>query len=325
MRLRVIGACALSALTLVTGAACGSDDDSPSRSATERPATTALSDEAADAQAGLTVEDTGAEPRQPLRLRVAPGTTARTALVNKLTLKLTADGEELPAGAVPSTRLVIEQHIDRVDADGTVHYTASFTDPTALPTAGTSASVVRETQQALDEMEGLKVTVSMDGRGGAKKAQMDTSGITDETLKALVESMTSQIDNLAAPFPRVAVGPGARWTAKSSAAIAGISMNTTTHYTLRSRDGDRYELDVSQEATVPPGPVQLPNVPSSATTTVEHFDLTSTGTISGDLTLPLPRRSAMSGEGSGEFAFAAGGESGRLAQEITMEITLSPA
>ncbi len=153
----------------------------------------------------------------------------------------------------------------------------------------------------------------------------DTRGITDENLKSTLESMTSQIGNLAAPFPRPAVGPGARWTAKSSATIGGIPMNTTTRYTLRSRDGDRYELDVAQEADSPRGPVDLPNVPSSASTSIERFNLTSTGTISGTLTRPLPERSSMSGSGGGEFAVTAEGETARLTQEMTIELTMSPA
>ena len=325
MRLRSIGACALCALTLVAGAACGSDDDSPGRSPAEGPPTTTLTDEAADAQAGLTLEDAGTEPRETLRLRVAAGTTTKAALLNELTLKLTADGEDVPVGGVPATRLVMEQRIDRVDPDGTVHYSASFTDARALSTPGASTSVVRETQEALDEMKGLTLTGSMDVRGTAQALQADTSGITDETLKSLLDSMTSQIGNLAPPFPRTAVGPGARWTAKSSATIAGITMNTTTHYTLRSRAGDRYEVDVTQEGDVPPGPVELPNVPSSASTSVERFDFTSKGTTTGDLTRPLPERSAVTGAGRAVFAVTAGREGGRLSQAMTMETTLTPA
>jgi hypothetical protein len=320
MRFRSITAVALSALTLVTAAACGSDDEAPSRSPAESPATTAPSDEA-----GLTLEDAGAEPRQPLRLHVSPGTTTRTALLSRITLKLTAGGEELPVGVVPGTRLVMEQHVDRVDPDGAAHYTARFTDVTAVSTPGASASVLRETQAALDDMKGLTITGSIDVRGGAQRVEVDTATITDQTLKSMLEAMTSQIGNLAAPFPRSAVGPGARWTAKSSAKIAGITMNTTTHYTLRSRDGDRYELDVAQEADAPPGPVELPNAPSSGRTSIERFHLTSRGAIAGDLTHPLPQRSAMSGGGNGEFAVTAGDESGRFVQEMTIETTLEPA
>lgn len=325
MRLRSITASALSALVLVTVAACGSNDDSPSTSPPASSATTAPSDEAADAQAGLTLEDAGAEPRQPLVLRVAPDTTTRTALVTRTTLKLTAGGEELPVGAVPATKLVMDQRVDRVDPDGTVHYTARFTEVTALDTPGASASVVQQTQAALDDMTGLTITGSIDVRGGAQKVEVDTASISDATLKATLEAMTSQIGNLAAPFPRSPVGPGARWTAKRSAKIAGITMNTTTHYTLRSRDGDRYQFDVIQEADAPRGPVELPNAPSSGSTFIERFRLTSRGTIGGDLTQPLPQRSSMSGAGDGEFAVTAGNDSGRFVQEMTIETVVEPA
>lgn len=325
MRHRSITAVALFAVALLTVAACSSDDDSPSLAQDEAPATTAISDEAADARDGVTLEDPGAEPREPLRLRVTPGTTTSTEILTKLTLQLVAQGEELPVGAVPATRLVLEQHVDRVDPDGTIHFTGRFTDVSVVSTPGVDASLIRQTQQAMDDLKGLTITGSTNVRGGAQTVDVDTSQVTDATLKSTLDAMKSQIGTLAAPVPRAAVGRGARWSVKNSATIGGITMNTTTRYTLRSRDGDRYELDAAQQAEAPPGPVELPNVPSSARTSIERFGLTSEGTVTGNLTRLLPERSSMTGSGGGDFSFSAEGQSGRLTQNMTIELTVSAA
>ncbi len=325
MRHRPISAVALLALALVTAAACSSDDDSSNVNQGETPATTAVADEAADARDGVTLEDPGAAPREPLRLRVEPGTTTRTAIVTKLSLELVANGEALPVGTVPATRVVIEQHVDRVDPDGIIHFTGRFTEVSAVSTPGVDESIIRQTEESMDDLEGLTITGSTNVRGAAQTVDVDTRAITDETLRATLDSMKSQIGNLAAPFPGQAVGRGARWTAKSSATVGGITMNTTTHYTLRSRDGDRYELDATQQADAPAGPVELPNVPSSARTSIERFGLTSKGTVSGNLTRLLPEASSMTGSGGGDFTFAAEGQSGRLTQSMTIELTVSAA
>ncbi len=325
VRLRSIGSCVLAALMLATGAACGSDEES-APSSTESPPPTALSDEAADAQAGVSLADAGAELRQPLRLRVHAGMTTRMAMVNRFTMKMTADGEELPVGALPATRLVMEQRVDRVDPDGTIHYGGTFVEATAMSTPGVSPLALRAAQEALDDQQGLTFTGEADVRGGVRNVKIDTSRVTNDMLRSMLDSMTSQIDNLAAPFPSAAVGPGARWTAKSSATtFGGMVMNTTTHYTLRSREGDSYELDVTQEGDVPPGPFEIPTMPPSEEAFIERFDLTSTGILSGSLTFPLPGRLSMNGSSTAEFTMTAEGESGRLLQEMTTECTLEPA
>lgn len=323
MRHRSISAVALFALLVVTAAACSSDDDSPGVAQGEAPPTTTVSDEAADARDGVTLEDPGADPREPLRLRVAPGTTTRTAVVTALTLELVANGEELPVGAVPATRLVMEQHVDRVDPDGVIHFTGRFTEVSAVDTPGVDASAIRQAEEAIDDLEGLTVTGSTNVRGGAQTVEVDTRTVTDETLRSTLDAMKSQIGNLAAPFPRSAVGRGARWTAKSSATIGGITMNTTTHYRLRSRDGDHYELDATQEADAPPGRVELPNLPPSASTSIERFGLTSKGTVSGNLTRLLPEQSSMSGSGGGDLSFQAPGQSAKVTQKMTIELKVS--
>jgi hypothetical protein len=246
-------------------------------------------------------------------------------MVNRLTMKVTADGEELPVGALPATRLVMEQRVDRVDPDGTIHYGGTFAEATAMSTPGVSPSALRAAQEILDDQQGLTFTGEADVRGGVRIVEMDTGRVTNETLRSMLDSMTSQIDNLAAPFPSAAVGPGARWTARRSATTIGMAMNTTTHYTLRSRDGDNYELDVTQEGDVPPGPVEIPNVPSSAEASVERFDFTSKGILSGSLTFPLPARVSMNGSSIAEFTVTAEGESGRLRQEMTTDATVGPA
>lgn len=247
------------------------------------------------------------------------------AMVNRLTKKVTADGEELPVGALPATRLVMEQRVDRVDPDGTIHYGGTFAEATAMSTPGVSPSVLRAAQENLDDQQGLTFTGEADVRGGVRNVKMDTSQVTNEMMRSMLDSMTSQIDNLAAPFPSAAVGPGARWTAKSSATTIGMEMQTTTHYTLRSRDGDNYELDVTQEGDAPPGPIEIPGMPSSAKASVERSEFTSKGTISGSLTFPLPGRLSMNGSSTAEITVTEEGESGRLRQEMTTDFTVEPA
>jgi hypothetical protein len=102
-------------------------------------------------------------------------------------------------------------------------------------------------------------------------------------------------------------------------------MTTTTHFTLRSRTGDRYELDQTQDAVGVPGPAAFPGLPAGAEASVTKFTLKATGQISGDLTRQMPTKSSTKGTGDGTFAMTVSGQKLTMVQNMTMDITMSPA
>ena len=324
MRRRRSITAAVLALALVGAAACGGDADDeaqPTDATAERGGPTA----AAGGAPGVVLEDAGEEPREPLRLRLTAGTTTRAALLNKTELGLSIEGNRVPGGALPAMRTVMEQRIDRVDAGGTADYTVTFTDWTVEPTPEADPEAVRQIQRVFEELDDLRTTGTVDASGRQQAVSVDTSRVSDPLLKSTLESVSSQVGNLAAPFPAEPVGPGARWRSTSTATISGITMNTTMTYTLRSRTGDRYELDLVQDAEAPSGPIDLPNVPADIETSIERFVFHTTGRLAGELTAHLPSTSTLRGEGEGRLIGVAQGERATLVQRVKLEATLSPA
>jgi hypothetical protein len=171
----------------------------------------------------------------------------------------------------------------------------------------------------------VQATGTVDAQNQSGALALDTSTISDPLVKSSLDSLASQASDLSAPFPKEPVGVGARWTVKRSATINGLRMDTTTRYTLRSRTGDRYQVDVTQEAVSPRGPANLPNLPAGAQASIESFTLQSSGQISGDLTRPLPTKSSMTGTGDGTFIFTAGPERSTMRQQLTIDISTGPA
>ncbi len=272
----------------------------------------------------MVLDDPGAEPRQPLVLRLTAGSRAQVAFQTGLDIEMNLDGTELPTGVLPATSMVFEEVIDGVDPDGTVHYSLTFREVKAVATAETDPELVSQTQASLDELEGLSGTGTFDLHGGAQTATFDT-GALSSSLASTLNSISSQVGNLAAPFPVEPVGVGARWTTTASANISGITMNTTTHYTLRSRTGDQYELDHTTEADAPPGAASFPGLPSGTRASITRFTLQSTGRTTGDLTRHLPLTSSGSGSGDGIFTVGVGAQQSELVQHLTVELTLGPA
>lgn len=273
----------------------------------------------------MTLESAGAQPRQPLALKLAAGSSVKVAMVNKLTLKSSVGGQAAPSGVVPGTRQVITERVDKVEGDGSATVSVTFSDASVVPTPGADPAVVQATQAGIEPLNRVRGTQTIEADGAVRNASFDTSAVTDPAIKGTLDSMTSQIGTLAAPFPREPVGVGARWTVTSTATLAGLKMTTTTRYTLRSRTGDRDELDQTQEATAVPGPVPLPNLPAGAQASVTNFSVKSTGQISGDLTRHLPSASSVKGTGEGAFSMTIGAEKVVMTQSMTMEMTTSPA
>jgi hypothetical protein len=323
-RLLTVLAVLLAALGAV---ACGGSDDSDEEA--EPTATTEAQAPAATEPAGgagrVTVEDTGRGPREHLRLHLTAGTTTKAAVVSKVDLDMTIEGNRLSTGALPTTRAVMEQRIDRVEPGGTAHYTVTIGEWSIVPTPGADAASARRTGEVLEQLEGLRGTGTVDPSGANQTLKMDTSTVSDPLMKSTLDSFASQVGNLAVAFPTEPVGPGARWKSKSTATINGITMNTTSTYTLRTRTGDHYELDVVQDADAPPGPVAMPNVPSGTETSIESFTVHSTGKIVGELTQSLPSTSTVQGSGEGRLTIVAEGERGTLIQRLKIDVALSPA
>jgi hypothetical protein len=319
----------LSALLLAGAAtACGSGDkDKPDASggqaSSTEPTVATVAPDAA--QPAVVLEEAGSQPRQVLLLKVAPGSAAKAALVSKVGIQLTVDGQALPSTVVPATSTVLSTQVDKVDPDGTAHYTVVISDVGVLDTPGADPAVVSQTQTLLAQLKGLKGTGTVDAHGGNQTSSFDTRNVTNPVLKSTLDSVASQVGNLTAPLPAEAVGVGARWTANRAATINGITMRTATRYTLRSRTGDRYELDVVQDATAPPGTASIPNLPAGVTATITSFTIHTSGRVAGDLTKTLPSTSSVSGAGDGVFTVSQGTNRGSAKEHLTIEVTLSPA
>lgn len=315
------------ALLLLVAVACGSKDK-PAPAAAPADATTTIASvplTTVTAKPAVALESAGAQPRQPLVLHLTAGTTTKMAMVSKLGLKMSVDGKALPVGVVPGTRTVMEQRIDRVDADGTARFTMTVVDISVVATAGADPAAVQATEKGIQALRGLKGTGAVDVHGTVSGVAFDTNAVSEPTLKGLLDSLTSQVGNFSAPFPSEAVGVGATWSVASGASIAGLKMTTTTHYTLRSRTGDRYELDTTQEAAATPGPAEFPGLPAGASASVTSFAVRSTGHISGELTRYLPTAISSTGSGDGTFVMTASGQKATLAQQLTIELTAAPA
>lgn len=272
----------------------------------------------------VTLLDAGSGPRRALRIRPVAGSTSRTSVEARITLDMSIDGERFAMPSTPGVRMVLAQRVDRVDTDGRVHLTLTYTDVAPID-EGTDPGVIAAVEAALEDLEGLHGTVVLDARGQVEEAAIDTSGVSDGMARNLLDSLISQISNLSAPFPREPVGIGARWTVTTRAVLVGITTDSTATYTLTGRDGDAYQLGIVAKAVAAPQSIDLPGVPGGTEASVSRFEVRTTGTTSGTASGALPTNSKVTAEGDIVMLVTADGETGRVVQHLEMEFTFQPA
>lgn len=319
---------ALLVLLLPVLGACGGDDDDDqpaeagARSEAGSRSEAAEGEDAPDAEAVVELLDAGSEPRQELRFELREGQEFRARMTTLTKSDMSVDGQALPSTPLPPTEIVIAGKIDDV-ADGVASYSFTYERLGAVAAEGVDPAVVAQYDTALEKVQGLRGTGSIDDRGKAGKSTLDTSAITDPALKSTLDSVTSQVTNLTVPFPVDAVGAGARWRVVRRAVQNGITIDSSSTYTLRSREGDRYVLGVDQTVTAPPGRANLPGL-DGGTADIVDYEVTSSGEVAGDLTNAFPESSAISGGGDIEMKVTKDGETANLVQKIDLQVTLAP-
>ena len=322
---RPLLAAILALLLFVLGACGGDGDDGAAEGGSGTEATSEDAGGAGDDDAGRGVEvlDEGKEPRRELRFAFTEGQEFRTRMTMTLGMEMSIDGQALPTPPNPPMEIVMAGKVDAVKGD-VATYSFTYERVGLVRTEGVDPAMAAQIEAGLQQMQGLRGTGTVDVHGNAGEGTLDTSSVADPTLKTTLDSITSQISNLAVPLPTKAVGVGARWKADRRAVLNGITTDTAMTYTLRSLDGDRYVLDVVQAVTAPAGAVDIPGL-GAGKAEIVSYDAENQGEVVGDLAKVLPTSSDIAGGGDIVMKVDDGTQTVEVVQKLKLQITIAPA
>lgn len=202
----------------------------------------ALSSTAVPAQTRVELIEVGTAPHQPLRYSFQQGRSERAVLDTNMRLALSFGGQMIPMGDLPPIRMTLQMQTAEVAADGSARI--GFELLSAEAEAGHPQTA--QINQALANTKGLSGSYRVDPRGQVSDSQVDApaEGTAPQGGAAVFDDLERSMQQLAAPFPEQPVGPGARWRVSQNVENADMRMSQTAEYTLRSRQGNRIELDV---------------------------------------------------------------------------------
>lgn len=239
----------------------------------------------------VTLLDPGQGDRQPLRLRLQAGDEHRALVVIKSKMRLTLPPQPAIETPTPEMRLTTSVRVDRVEPNGDVAYTLSYPKIEMIAPAGTPASVQAAMNQSAREMQGLRIRLQGNDRGGISAVNFDFDKPPSAVLQAALTQMTDSIRNSNIEFPAEPIGLGGRWQAVTSLESNGLRINQKAIYQVTELTPDRVVLRVTVEQTAPSQKLTIPGVPVAQAPTLRSYTASGSGQLRMDFNRSIPAQS----------------------------------
>lgn len=252
----------------------------------------ALFSPAVPAQTTLELIEAGAAPRQQVRYQYQAGRAERAAMDINMQLALSLGGMQMPMGAVPPIQMILSLRTAEVATDGSAKMEFEIVSAEARGDDPQATQI----NQSLQGARGLSGWYRVDTRGQIKDGQLNAPpGGAPAGGADLLEDFETTMQQMAAPFPDEAIGPGARWRMTQHVTNNNMKMSQTAEYTLRARNGNRVELDVKMLqasiqdiAGLPPGTkVDSVRMQGGGTNAMQLDRLVPTSSVEADIAIAL--------------------------------------
>jgi hypothetical protein len=241
--------------------------------------------DAAPGDPAITIVTTGAEPRAPLRYRLASGTQQSAEIALQTVLTQGANTMNLPtvtigvnlgvAEVLGNGRYRADYHFNKFDVTG------------GPPGAGKAA---QELFKGMGELKGHAVFTE---RGFVRDFSIELPADASAQLKEMADEIRQSMTESAAIFPSPPLGQGAEWTVTKTITKRGMTVEQTGRYTLAAREADRCTVDVVITQTAAPQPMTLPGLPPGAVAELSTLTSDGRGSSDFDLTKPFPKTGSM--------------------------------
>ena len=234
-------------------------------------------------------------------------------------MRMTLDGKGYPPSSVPDMVMGMQLEVTNVGDDGVIGADFGY-DDVSVRGSGADAKAM---EKALQPLTGMTGNLQLTDTGRLIDAHLDLPSDLDPTLRTMMGSVESQLQNLTIPFPDAAVGVGATWTATAEPELNGIEMRTVTHYELLERTSNGVVLSLRLEQTAPEQDADLPGMPAGSSAHVERMEMDGTGRLVYDSHRLIPVSSEVDMESDSEMTITEKGGTSRLEQSMKMRMELA--
>ena len=269
--------------------------------------------------ASVTLLAPGAEPRRPLRYKIAANHKSLMDMTMTMGMNMNVGGSAMPMDLPP---ILMSATIDvtGVAANGDITFDLEFTKMGVGPGADPNIASAMETAGA--SIKGLKGTATTTNRGVTKSVKLDLSKL-DAGMQQMMGQMTSSVENVSAPFPEEAVGVGARWETRQALANGGVTMFQKAEYELTAVDATSVSMKIKIDQVAPAQAFSNPAMPAGVDTSLDKMSGTGTGTmtIRFDSLVPTSTVDTLS---SMAMTMSMGGQVQSMTSDTRLKMSVAP-
>lgn len=227
----------------------------------------------------------GKGPKQPLRLAPKQGTRSTIEVVSKGTKARGAIGKLGRPETLPSTSMVLDAEVTRVEPNGDVRVDVTYRKLDVRVPKGTPPERAREAQSQLQALVGAKGYTVVSNLGTTKQSGHIPPENASPQLKQQLEAYQGIQNQIMCPLPQEAVGIGARWQLTTNvtapAETGALVVNQTAIFNLVELSGTRGKLAITLRQTGKSTDGQL-TTSTTGKGTIE-FDLAMSSPVSAQL------------------------------------------
>lgn len=268
--------------------------------------------------AGMSVKliSAGAEPRQPLRIRVPSKASESGVMVAKSSMSMGAGGASDAMMKLPAMKINIGAVSLSSDDNGEIQYELRIEDTDVLVEGDTVAGAAEAMKASLGGMKGLIISCAMSDRGVNTSVVAKIPPGADAETRAGMEALRDSFADSEFVLPHEPVGLGARWEVKQKVKTDGMIVDQTTIHEVVSIQGNLLRLKSSASEQAANQKIRSPLAPQALVDLVKHTGK-STHTATLDLGRLLPVQITAGRDTETTVAISAGGQK----QNVTIKST----
>ena len=255
------------------------------------------SDTAKDAKgdAALVLE-AGQEPLEPLRYKIAHGTTTTSVMdFGIASLATTRTGAALTV--TPGVRLTIVSGPSLEGKRGSTRFDVRIIKSEAIVPEGVDPAVAQDLNKSASVLNNVGGWVEVDDRGIIQRTELNEAAKrSDVPVRLLVLIVNARTSLSRVILPAQPIGVGARWEARKSLTMYGFEVSQVDTYTLTEKVGDELKINVQIQQTALPQTVTFEE--EGIELNVESFKMNASGEVIANLNA-LETNAIASGESTG--------------------------
>lgn len=201
----------------------------------------------------VTLLDTGAEPRAPLRYRIPAGDKTTLVMEMGIEMHTSIDGHMFPLPKMPPFRMTMVNEVRDVAPSGTTRNVSTLSAMDVLARPGDNADIVDKMKARYATLVGMTTDMKITSRGFARDVTINAPPGARQHTEEL-QTMRNATQQASAIFPAEPVGQGSRWRIDKVIDSGMFRVNQSTIVTLDRRDANRVLLSVAVEQTAPAQP-----------------------------------------------------------------------